>query len=105
MSPRQVLHIAKTFARGIRSRKSAYKKVGAYDTVGETVGDVDRVRQKVARDYKLVYNLEDGGGAELSHVDIETQRHARRLKRKHNDHRAIDERYLTAGASFDDITE
>jgi len=50
---------------------------------------------RVAREYKLVYYAEDGGGAEFSHAGIERARHTKRLKRQHNSHRAIDERILT----------
>jgi len=43
-----------------------------------------------AREYKLVYNVNGGGGDELSLVNIETERKAQKLKRAHVNHRAID---------------
>ena len=56
---------------------------------------------RTAREYKLVYRSEDGGGAEFSHATIERQRHAQKLKRKHGRHRAIDASVLTATAGND----
>ena len=66
---------------------------------------------RVAREYKLVYKSELGGAAEFSHARIERKRHANRLKRKQNTHRAIDQKILTELAaetptpSFDDIAD
>lgn len=75
-------------------------------------GNIPRIRlmrySRVAREYKLVYKSELGGGAEFSHARIETKRHAQRLKRKHSDHRSIDQSVITELArpkDFDDIAE
>ena len=60
---------------------------------------------RTAREYKLVYFAENGGEGEIAYIDIETKRHARKLKRAKGTHRSIPTSELKrANSDLDSIT-